>query len=377
MSDSNFKIGGIGEEQVEIPAIPEVSETPAAEVPAVETPVVEAPVAEAPVVETPEAPVVETPVVETPVVEVPVTVPTIEAPTAEKPTPATVKFDDPEMQDFYDFKQNNKEAGLKEFIDSKKDWSTVDDLTLLQNKIQRENPNVELSESQLNSLIEKEFEIDLAEGFSELEDADKLTLKLAGGQERTQLKEIQQKYNTPKETPTPEVAPEPSHAVSDTVTLSNGQVMNKTEYESARTKYKADVQTAVNSLEKQTYNFDVGSGDEKKTLSFDYIVEQDDRQSLLSELDNVPMATIQQHIDGSGNLDVAGLSKSQLMRNEARSQKMIGRLLSLAYAQGQEEVLKQETNVNFDTSKPPLPPQKNKPIIANRDDVVTVNMHGF
>jgi hypothetical protein len=311
--------------------------------------------------ETPPAPVVAA------VIEQPVTVPKLE--------PAVVKFDDPELQEFYDFKQNNKGSGMTDYLESKKDWNEVTDLQVLMSKIKQDNKSVALTDAQLVSLVEKNLDVDLSEGIDSLDESELLSLKLEAGRERSRLQEEQQKYSTPKDGNT--TTANTIEAAPDTVTLTNGHVMSKTEYEQSRNLYKNSIKETVDSTATETFSFEIGTGDEKKTVNLDYVVEQQDRQSLLSELDNVPMATINQYVDDSGNLDVTGLSRAQLMRNEARSQKVVSRLLSLAYAQGQEEILKQETNVNFDTTKPPLPVQQKKPIVSNRDDVVTVNMHGF
>jgi hypothetical protein len=192
--------------------------------------------------ETPPAPVVAA------VIEQPVTVPKLE--------PAVVKFDDPELQEFYDFKQNNKGSGMTDYLESKKDWNEVTDLQVLMSKIKQDNKSVALTDAQLVSLVEKNLDVDLSEGIDSLDESELLSLKLEAGRERSRLQEEQQKYSTPKDGNT--TTANTIEAAPDTVTLTNGHVMSKTEYEQSRNLYKNSIKETVDSMATETFSFEIG-----------------------------------------------------------------------------------------------------------------------
>ena len=373
MAEQDFKLGGTAQT---------VENEPPTELPNNEPPT-EKPT-ELPNEEPPTEPPIEKPVDELPVdpptdepTEPPVSEPPIEPTIEEPPTEPTtenkpdLKLDD-ELQKIYDFKTETG-RGLDDYLALKKDWSKVKDLDLLKNKIKEENSSIDLSDEQLNLLIEKKYDVDLADGFEDMTEADKLMLKLEASKERESLKELQDKYNTPLEQPT-EKPIEQVQVDAETVKLSNGEVVNKAEYNTARKAYLDSRQKALSEIKSSSINLEVGTGDDKTTENFEYIYEEADKHSMLSLSENVAPSIYQSYVDDKGELNHKQLNEDLWWSRPENRNKAIEKMLSSARSKGIEEVLKQETNVNFDTRTRDAQPNQIAPIYTGEDDVVTVKM---
>lgn len=290
-------------------------------------------------------------------------------------TPQEPKIElDEELQKLYNFKKETG-LGINEYLETQKDWDAVSDIDIIRKQIKEENSGIKLTDDQLTILAGKKLGIDLSEGTEDLFETDKLVLEIEAAKHRKNLKEIQQKYNTPKETITEPIKSK-SQAVSDQVTLSNGIVMEAKEYEQARAKYMTSVTKEVTDFKTETFSMDIGSGDNKDVVSLDYILENDDKTRISKYLEDVPAAVLERHIKQDGSLDLKELTRYALYQDPVIQRKMQSKMISQAYSKGIDSVLKQETNVNFDTRKPDKK-TVDKPNIGGRDDVVMVNLGGF
>ena len=365
MEIGEFKMGGIAEEQPQ-EVVPNPSETPPVDQAPEETPPVVEPETETPPVSEETPPPVEKPA--------PEPVAAVEPPTpVVQPSEPEIQLDD-ELKRIYEFKKQTG-RGLDDFLALNKNWDEVSDIDILKDQIKGENKELNLNDEQVNLLLNKRLGIDTSEDLEELEEADKLMIKIEANKQRNAQKALQQKFNTPIEAPTPDKGQ--GQAVSDQITLANGEVMSKTEYERVRGMYVNAATDAVVKLQKETFSFETGSGDNKETVSTDFIVEKEDREEALNYLMNLPPQVAQAYSDDKGNLDMEGLTKHALFANPKTSRKAIGFIQAQAYAAGVESVLKQETNVNFETKRPDDKAGDSKPIMPYRDDVVIAKLQGF
>jgi len=360
MSKQDFRIGGIAE-NVE----PQPVETPT-------EPVTTEPV------DTPTKPAPTEPVATEPV----------EKPTEPKPTPVTTepvatepqsqpeppKLSD-EVQKFMNFQKENPELGMDDFVQLNKDWTKVADIDIIKENIKRQNANLTLSDSELTLLAGKQLGIDLSEGMDDLFDADKLAIKVAANTIRTSISEQKEKYSTLPDQPTDQ--PESSQAVAEMITLSNGMLVNKAEWQTARTKFETNIKADVAKLEKETFSFSHGSGDSKKDIALDYIIEEADRHRVLKAALNAPPYLVDKNVDAKGNFDRQGFLKDIIYTDTTLMKKMHEKMLAQAHAKGIEQVMKQEINADFRPNTPPKNDDKtNKPYVP-RIDVVQPKLTGF
>lgn len=371
MEKNDFKIGGIAEQNID--EQPQVTDTKTID----EKPVEEKPVDEKVIDEkitdeksVDEKLVEDKPVDEKPIIEKPVE----EKPIAEKPIEQKPPKElNPEVQNLQKFIDETG-LGIDEYLATKKDWDAVSDIDVLKVKIREENKGVKLTENQVMLLAGKRLGVDLSEGIEALDESDSLMLKIEANKARAEQKEIQQKYNTPLETEPVQEESEKGQGVSDPITLENGMVMEKKEYERLRGQYISERKETIDKLKSSVITLDVGKGDEKTTESFEYIYEESDKHSMLSLTESVPSEIAQMYADEEGNLNHKQLNEDLWWSRPDNRSKAISKLLSQARSKGIEEVMKQETNVNFETKTPEKSVNQSKPIYHGRDDVVTVKM---
>ena len=156
--------------------------------------------------------------------------------------------------------------------------------------------------------------------------------------------------------------------------LSNGEVVPKSEYSNARKAYLDSRQEALSEIKSSTISLEVGTGDDKKTESFEYIYEEADKHSMLSLTENVPPSIYQSYANEKGELNHKQLNEDIWWSRPENRNKAIGKMLSAARSNGIEEVLKEETNVNFETRTPEQKPNQLSSGITGIDDLVTVKM---
>jgi hypothetical protein len=259
---------------------------------------------------------------------------------------AGIEFDEEDLQ-YINYK---KETGRsrKDFDALNKDVNTISPIELARQRIEKETGEKFSNEDTIEYLEDK-FGIDL-------DDLENLTAKakieLQGFVKPVKDEFItnQEKYKQPieKTNTTQEVN-------ENTVTLDNGTVLPKEEYEkqvASRENFLEQVNAKVNSVAKAEFKFEIEDNGVKKDVDFSYDFTDKDRQNMLSDLSDID-STIAKRFTSENGIDVEGLGIALHFGTKEK----LGKLLETVYQRGRadytEEITKVGNNVNFNNQDIP------------------------
>lgn len=270
----------------------------------------------------------------------------------KKSVPKPEQPKEPEDKDLQAFNKFRKETnlGFKDFSELNKDWDKVGTLDAVRSKIREENKGMSLTNSQIDKIIAKKYQIDLSEGVDGLDEDDQLTLQIDANKFIQDKKSLLEKYYTTEEKGDPE--PGISQEDSEMVTV-NGKQVPKSVYLEQRQAYLNERNNALKEIQEASFGITIDEKGEKKELNFKYEYTDEDRvfaSSLSEDISSIPQKFIKEgkfnHKDFNEGLN--------WMFPEFR-EKAIQSLLDSAFAAGIDSAIKDERNVNFD--KRPAPKQ--------------------
>lgn len=273
------------------------------------------------------------------------------------------KPEDEEVSRFAKYKEKHG-GSMNDYLALQKDWGKIDDVDVLRDKFQEESKGLDLSETEIDTLIKKKYGLDEFEDLSELSNEDKLSIRLDANRYRKEKSKLQQEVlnsldngEAPKENK--------SQQEGETITLTNGQVVDKEKYLKARKKYEEGRTKAVKDLTEAKFGFDFNNGNGNDNLEFSYQYTEEDKQRMLSMSEDTSKLMQRFINEETGELNHANLNEGLLWSDKKyREEVMIPRLLSQVYSGGIEKQLKESKNVNFDkssrSSSPKASTKKNK-----------------
>lgn len=268
---------------------------------------------------------------------------------SKEPKSAPKSYDE-ETQKFLDF-QERTGRGINDYQSLNKDFSKMGPVEVAKDRIRRESEGADLSEQDVNYLLESELGFDPND--EDITDQEKAKFKKYWGSHLNTLKKDQQKYNEPVEGYEPKKGAEPSQPDGGKkVKLSSGVEVDADSYDRDRQKYLTERDAALQQVGEDEFKMSYDSKDGKKESSFNYSYTDEDLQSMKSITDDVPsiMSSYQKE---NGEFDHTSFNKDLLWTKPEFRNKAISALLSRARNEVISETTAQRKNVNFDSPNDP------------------------
>ena len=254
---------------------------------------------------------------------------------------------DEQTQKFLKY-QSKTNGTMQEFMELQKDWTKVDDIDILRSR-ESEESGMNLTQDQADLLIKSRYgldeddELDDLSNMKELEiqrDASKLkSEKITSNQEV--LKSLEATDENAKE--------EPSGPIGETVSLSNGQVVDKAEYIKLRSEYLAERAADVEKLKGTEISFKFQDKDGEKTQNMSIEYTQEDKQRMLSMSEDTG-SLMQQFSDATGKLNHSEFNEALLWANKESRESLLRRLGVNLFSSGVDSQLKDDKNINYSST---------------------------
>lgn len=246
---------------------------------------------------------------------------------------------------YLDFKKNTGRS-RKDFDALQVDIDSISPIEFAREKIRRESGLKNLSNSDIDSLLEEELGIDL-------DDLDSVRTKVKLNTYAKEIKEerkrLQEEYKKPIETKN-----KPFNE-NDFVTLENGAIFKKDVYEKMAQDHQEYLQKnseSVNSVTASSFNITIDENGSKREIPFGYEYSEQDKQSMLS-ITSDTQKTIQERYVTDKGFDHAAFNEDLWWSDPNNRIKAVQSMLQTAIAEGTEGALKQRGNVNLTHN--PLP----------------------
>lgn len=239
---------------------------------------------------------------------------------------------------YYQFK---KDTGLsrKEFDFVQQDLSKKSSLDWAYEKVRKNNPGVNLTDSQINNYLETSLNIDLSS--DELQATDLIHLNAFAKDFKDSQLQLQNKYKTtvnPKQ-PTPQV---------EMVTLENGEKMEKGKYEklvSQRNEYINGLKQGVSGATSFDIEFAFDNDGEKQTSTFNYEYSDEDKHGMLSNASDINNFISKKFRTETG-FDYKGLAS--FIDKAENFDKYAALIFNQARAEALAQKIEADNNENFD-----------------------------
>ncbi|MFJ1491845.1 hypothetical protein [Capnocytophaga canis] len=261
-------------------------------------------------------------------------------------------FKAPKNQDVADFLSYHEQTGgsIEDFLYLKKDWSKIDDISVLREKIKRES-DVNLTDKEIDILLKKELDIDEDVDFSELDNSEKLAIKVKAQRFRKELsqknQEILQKFEKPSK------EGDSKRSSEETVTLSNGMVVNKQEYLKEREIWDKNRNKAIKEVSETVFDIQLPNGNE--SYKFSYVYTDDDKQRMLSLTEDTG-TIVERFVDEESHSFLhSDFGEAMLWADKKWREKAIQVILNQAISKVLENSIKEERNITFGSSRPQAP----------------------
>ncbi len=254
------------------------------------------------------------------------------------------KSEDEETQKFLDY-QERTGRGLKDWNELNKDITKMNPIEVAKDRLRRESEGADLTDADLNYLLEEELGFDPSE--DDLDEKERAKFKRYYGSHLNTLKKEQQKYNEPAEGFEPNKAEEASQPSGEKVKLSNGLEVDAATYEKDRQKYLSDRDAALKSIDEEAFKVSYDGKDGKKELDLSYKYSEEDLHRMKSMTDDLG-SLVSTYQNESGEFNHADFNRDALWINKDFRDKAIAALVSRARNEVIAESTAQRKNLKFD-----------------------------
>ena len=217
-------------------------------------------------------------------------------------------------------------------------------IDLARERVRRES-GITLTNEQIDEYIADELGIDL----EDMSASNQIKLAAYTKSILEERKAEQEKYRTPIENKQQAEAKNENTQQKEYVTLENGAVMLKSQYENlVNTRQQAILQAkeAVNSVTNSDFKITIDDKGTPKEMNFAYEYSEEDKQSMVSIVSDIDGVVARRYGSEKG-FDHKRFAEDMQWSDPKFREKAIASLLHKAIASNTEEVLKERGNVNF------------------------------
>ena len=217
-------------------------------------------------------------------------------------------------------------------------------IDLARERVRRES-GITLTNEQIDEYIADELGIDL----EDMSASNQIKLAAYTKSILEERKAEQEKYRTPIENKQQAEAKNENTQQKEYVTLENGAVMLKSQYENlVNTRQQAILQAkeAVNSVTNSDFKITIDDKGTPKEMNFAYEYSEEDKQSMVSIVSDIDGVVARRYGSENG-FDHKRFAEDMQWSDPKFREKAIASLLHKAIASNTEEVLKERGNVNF------------------------------
>ena len=239
-----------------------------------------------------------------------------------------------------------KETGRsrKDFEALNTNLDEIPKIDLARERVRRES-GITLTNEQIDEYIADELGIDL----EDMSASNQIKLAAYTKSILEERKAEQEKYRTPIENKQQAEAKNENTQQNEYVTLENGAVMLKSQYENlVNTRQQAILQAkeAVNSVTNSDFKITIDDKGTPKEMNFAYEYSEEDKQSMVSIVSDIDGVVARRYGSEKG-FDHKRFAEDMQWSDPKFREKAIASLLHKAIASNTEEVLKERGNVNF------------------------------
>ena len=239
-----------------------------------------------------------------------------------------------------------KETGRsrKDFEALNTNLDEIPKIDLARERVRRES-GITLTNEQIDEYIADELGIDL----EDMSASNQIKLAAYTKSILEERKAEQEKYRTPIENKQQAEAKNENTQQNEYVTLENGAVMLKSQYENlVNTRQQAILQAkeAVNSVTNSDFKITIDDKGTPKEMNFAYEYSEEDKQSMVSIVSDIDGVVASRYGSEKG-FDHKRFAEDMQWSDPKFREKAIASLLHKAIASNTEEVLKERGNVNF------------------------------
>ena len=239
-----------------------------------------------------------------------------------------------------------KETGRsrKDFEALNANLDEVPKIDLARERVRRES-GINLTNEQIDEYLTDELGIDL----EDMRASDQIKLASYTKSILEERKAEQEKYRTPIENKQQPEAKKENTQQNEYVTLENGAVMLKSQYDNlVNTRQQAILQAkeAVNSVTNSDFKITIDDKGTPKEMNFAYEYSEEDKQSMVSIVSDIDGVVASRYGSEKG-FDHKRFAEDMQWSDPKFREKAIASLLHKAIASNTEEVLKERGNVNF------------------------------
>ena len=274
-------------------------------------------------------------------------------------------FLDDEDKAYLNFK---KETGRsrKDFEALNANLDEIPKIDLARERVRRET-GLNLSNEQIDEYIADELGVDL----EDMRASDQIKLAAYTKSILEEKKAEQEKYRTPAENKQQPEAKKENAQNNEYVTLENGAVMLKSQYENlVNTRQQAILQAkeAVNSVTNSDFKITIDDKGTPKEMNFAYEYSEEDKQSMVSIVSDID-GVVERRYRSENGFDHKRFAEDMQWSDPKFREKAIASLLHKAIANNTEEVLKERGNVNFTNDSLPKQAKEGVKIVSMADAI--------
>lgn len=264
-----------------------------------------------------------------------------------------------------------KETGRsrKDFEALNANLDEIPKIDLARERVRKET-GLNLTNEQIDEYIADELGVDL----EDMRASDQIKLAAYTKSILEQKKAEQEKYRTPSENKQQPEAKKENAQNNEYVTLENGAVMLKSQYENlvnTRQQEISKAKEAVNSVTNSDFKITIDDKGTPKEMNFAYEYSEEDKQSMVSIVSDIDGVVANRYGSEKG-FDHKRFAEDMQWSDPKFREKAIASLLHKAIASNTEEVLKERGNVNF-TNEPLQKQAKEGVKIVSMKDALTGN----
>lgn len=273
------------------------------------------------------------------------------------PAPKAKRTIDAKTQEFLDW-QDKTGRGIEDWSLRNRDLSKLNPIELARDKIRADNTDVELSDEEVNFLLEEELGFDPSE--DDLDPKEKVLFKKFYGSQLSKLKQEQSIYDTPAEgyeSGKANKSGQPSDG--EMVKLTNGSEISAEEYKRERQIYLNQREESLKDLGAEKFKVTFDGKDGKQEYEYSYEYNDQDRHGMLSITEDVG-SIVQSYQDAeSGEFNHGNFNKDLWWTKSDNRNKAISAIISKVRSEVIDEQISQRRNLNFNSPAQPSTPQKN------------------
>lgn len=275
---------------------------------------------------------------------------------APVPEPKSKRAIDAKTQEFLDWQEKTGRS-IEDWSLKNRDLSKLNPIDIAKDKIREDNTGVDLTDEEVNFLLEEELGFDPTE--SDLDAKEKVLFKKFYGSQLSKLRQEQAIYDTPVEGYEPDAATEPIQPKNgEMVKLTNGTEISAEEYQRERQAYLSQREESLKDLGAEKFKVSFDGKDGKKEYEYSYEYNDQDRHGMLSITEDVG-SIIQNYQDEAGKFNHSDFNKDLWWTQSENRNKAISAIISKVRSEVIDEQISQRRNLNFNSPSQPSTPSKN------------------